>query len=234
MRLSTNSPAKKATSPSQQIQIASTTNLEKPVVSLVLSKKINTALEQFENAIGGRQELIDSLSLATLDKREAYFLGLLTDPKRRDDDINDIAREAGLKPLQIVELFRSSAFSKAHAIAMGKLSNTLPGVVQDIADKAVDTKVECPTCFGDGKGIDDGSCIQCGGRGAVMRFSDLDRQKIVLETVGLTKKSGGGVNVNVQQNVGIVQPGTFFSKFVKESDSTAYDVIDADPIEIKE
>ena len=68
-----------------------------------------------------------------------------------------------------------------------------------------------------------------------MRYSDLDRQKIVLESTGVVKKGGGGVNVQVNQQVNTVHPSNFFSSYVKSSDQTAYDVetIDITPEESK-
>lgn len=231
MKLSKNSPQEMMTSQSVQTLKVSSPNNENLAVSLQVPKKITNALEQFEDAVGGRQTLIDNLSLANLDKREAHFLDLLLDPRRQEDNINIIAKDAGLKPIQIIDLFRSASFARAHAISMGKLSSALPDVISDIAAKSVDARIECPQCQGDGKISDGESCMTCNGKGTVMRYSDLDRQKIVLEAGGLTKK-GGGVNVNVQQNnIGTVQASSYFSKFVKDSDSTAYDVgeiIDAD------
>jgi hypothetical protein len=56
-----------------------------------------------------------------------------------------------------------------------------------------------------------------------MRYSDLDRQKILLEAAGVMKR-GGGVNVNVNNQVGVVTPGNFFSGFVKNTDKDAYDI----------
>lgn len=235
MKLEKLSQPKMEISPSAQTLTVTSPNNSNLAVSVVVPKKITNALEQFEEAAGGRQSLIDNLSLSTLDKREAHFLDLLLDPKRADDNINTIARDAGLKPLQIIDLFRTAAFSKAHSLSMVRLSEALPEVINDIAAKSVDSRIQCPQCQGDGKvGTMDETCMTCNGKGTVMRYSDLDRQKIILEAGGLTKKGGGGVNVNVQQNVGIVQPGSFFSKYVKESDSTAYDVSDIIEADFKE
>lgn len=233
-RLSNSSLPKTETSQSVQTLTVTSPSNSNLAVSIAVPKKITNALEQFEDAVGGRQSLIDNLSLATLDKREAHFLDLLLDPKRQEDNINTIARDAGLKALQVIDLFRTAAFAKAHAISMSKLSAALPEVIGDIAAKSVDAKIECPQCQGDGKVSGGETCMTCNGKGVVMRYSDLDRQKIVLEAGGLTKQKGGGVNVNVQQNVGIVQPGSFFSRYVKDSDAVAYDVAEIVEADFKE
>tara|TARA_R110000868_G_scaffold255919_1_gene512576 strand:+ start:1476 stop:2138 length:663 start_codon:yes stop_codon:yes gene_type:complete len=208
----------------------STSSSQTTAVSVVLPKTSRSALEQFEAAIGGRDALVETLELAQLDKKQEHLLNLLLDPKRQRDTINTIARDAGMKPAGVIELFRSATFAMAHALAMSKMASALPSVVDDIAAKSVDSKIECPTCFGQ-KQLNHIDCPTCYGKGEVMRYSDLDRQKILLESAGVTKK-GGGVNVNVSQQVGIVNPGSFFSNFVKGSDADAYSVepIDADII----
>lgn len=227
VRLKKSSSLTRTTSVSVPIEVPTGPNDEKPVVSLALptKKKVLRSLEQIEANVGGREHIVETLALATLDKREAHFLNLLSDPMRAEDSIDDIARDAGLKPLQVVDLFRTAAFAKAHAISSAQLAAALPAVVEDIASKAVDAKITCPTCFGDGRDAQNEVCMQCNGRGEVMRFSDLDRQKIILETAGMTKKQSG-VNVNVNQQVGIVNPSGFFSKFVADSDPIANDILD--------
>lgn len=197
----------------------------------MMTRRNKASLDSFEDSIGGRDNLIDTLSLSTLDKKQEHFLRLICDPKRAHDSLVTIARDAGLLPTHVLDLFRNASVAKAHALAMGQLSEALPAIARDIADKSIDAKVECPACFGD-KYIREGvECPQCNGRGEVFRTSDLDRQKIALETTGILKK-GSGVNVNVNQQVGVISPGTFFSKYVKASDDAAYDV-PSDAIDVK-
>jgi hypothetical protein len=185
--------------------------------------KKKPALEQYEDILGGRDGVIDLLSLSALDKKEQHFLRLLCDPIRKDDSINTIAREAGIPPQQIMDLFRSAPFAKAHMLAQAKMAEALPAVADDIASKSVDMEVECPACRGEAApGF---FCPQCQGRGTIMRPSDLDRQKLLLESTGMLKKSGGiQVNQNVNTNVGIMNPAGFFSKAIKASDDAAYTV----------
>jgi hypothetical protein len=186
-------------------------------------KKIKSALEQFEKQVGGRLSMIDSIGLAQLDKKQQHFLDLMVDPKRAKHPIDKIAREAGLNPLQVIDLFRQAAFARANAIAMGRMAEALPAVIDDITDKSVDSKVECPSCFGK-KQLAGADCPQCYGKGEVLRPSDWDRQKTILEATGVTKKGNTGVNVSVNTNVGIMTPGNFFSNYVKASDKAANDI----------
>lgn len=220
---------KKVTSESPATETPSTENSMTPVVSLAPLKKNRTALEQFEYATGGREALADTLGLSQLDKKQQHFLDLLTDPRRQRDSITKIARDSGMTALQVLDMFRNASFAKAQAIALGKMAEAIPAVVDDIAAKSVDTRVECPTCFGAkeiGTGI---PCPQCMGKGEVMRFSDIDRQKIMLESTGITKKhTGVQINNQVNNQVNAVTPGSFFSNYVRASDKAAYDITDAE------
>lgn len=198
-----------------------------PGVALIkIPKKFKTVLEEVEEEHGGRDALISILAESPLDKKQQHFLDLLCDPKRIKDSVSTIARDAGLSPSQAVTLLRTSAAAKSLARGLSKLSNSIPAVVEDLTSKAVDSKIECPECFGSGNGLD-GLCMRCSGKGMVMQYSDLDRQKIVLESVGIIKKGTSGVNLQIQQNVGISAGGSFFSKYVKSSDEAAY-AIDAE------
>lgn len=230
LQKSTQKTPKTLTSPAPQTPAPTSPNLE-TALGPALPKMTKTTLQAFEAGIGGRQHLIEILELSSLDKKQEHLLNLLVDPRRASDTIDTIVRDAGMKPAHIIELARSSAFAQAHAIALTHMAQALPGVVTDIAAKSVDAKIECPTCFG-AKEIQHIACPTCYGKGEVMRYSDLDRQKILLESAGVTKK-GGGVNVNVNQQVGIVNPGGFFSTFVKNSDADAY-AIDVTAEEVKD
>lgn len=187
-----------------------------------------STLDNLEVAIGGRAAVIEKLELAPLDKRQQHFLDLLSDPRRATESVYTIAKDAGIRPMQVLDLLRTATTAAATAVAMGRLTEALPSIADDLAKKSVDAIVTCPQCLGSGESAQDVACVICNGRGQVLRQSDIDRQKMVLETTGVLKK-GPGVAVNVQQNnVGTINSNNFFSKYVKDSDTAAYDV---DPIE---
>lgn len=185
------------------------------------SRKTRSALASFEDAIGGRDVLIETLGMAQLDKKQEHFLRILCDPARAQDSLATVCKDCNVLPSQVIDLFRTASFAKAHAIGMGVISEAVPAIMQDIADKSVDKVVICPACRGEALML--GACSRCNGTGEVLRESDIDRQKIALEVTGLTKK-GGGVNVQVNQQVNNVGASSFFSKYVRSSDEAAYDV----------
>ena len=229
-RLQNTIQRKKTTSSTALMKVPSSTNSEIAPAPKLPAKKTK-GLDAFEQSVGGRDELAAILEVSNLDKKQEHLLALLCDPKRKRDTLDTIAKEAGMRPAQVVELFRNAAFARAHAVAMSKVANDLQDVVDDIASKAVDARIECPTCFG-AREINNVPCPNCLGKGEVMRFSDIDRQKIILDTAGLTKKDKAGVSVNVNQQVGIVNPGNMFSGFVKNSDDAAY-AIDGETLDVE-
>lgn len=199
---------------------------------MALTKTNRQALDHIEEGIGGRSSAIDMLGLAALDKKQEHFLRLMCDPVREHDSLATIARDAGLLPSSVIQLFREASFAKAHAISMTQLAERIPAITKDLTDKALDEVITCPECLGDGKASDVEPCEKCHGRGEIMRQGDLDHKKVALELGGLLKK-GSGVNVNVQQNnIAATSPGSFFSKFVRQSDKDAYDV-SAEVVEAK-
>lgn len=188
------------------------------------SKIATTALRNLEDSFGGREAAIDALAYAELDPKQLHFLRLLGDPARANDKVAVIARDAGLLPTQVITLFRSASAAKAHALAMANFEAALPAVARDVAEKSVDSEVICPDCRGDAANIAEGDCPTCRGLGTILRPSDIDHQKLLLEATGVVKK-GGGIAIQNIQSMGAGAPGAFFSKFVSSSDKAAYDVV---------
>src|SRR5687767_8697652 len=80
----------------------------------IMTKRNKTSLDRFEDSIGGRENLIDTLALANLDKKQEHFLRLLCDPARQRDSLVTIARDCGLLPVHVLDMFRHASFAKAN------------------------------------------------------------------------------------------------------------------------
>lgn len=207
--------------------------------SHAITTKTKGVLANWEAVIGGRTALCEVLSLATLDLKQQHLLRLLEDEENADKSLAAVIKSAGMTPTQVVELYKVSAQAVNHALVAGQISQSLPDIVQDMAEKSVDAWVECPECRGTGEGGMDleGNealmCYRCKGKKLVFRPSDLDRQKIMLEAGGVTKR-GTGLNINMNQNNVNMPSGNMFSKAMKASDSMAYEaaeVIDVEPVD---
>ena len=195
---------------------------------LIRTRKNKIALDNVEHHVGGREAVIDIIGSAKLDKREEHFLRLMCDPSRANDSLVTICRDAGLHPTHVIDMLRDGAKAQGTALGLIFMSQALPDIAADLVDKSVDAKVECHNCFGEGFTDQDVKCTVCYGRGEIFRPSDIDRQKMIADYTGLAPKKTG-INLNMQQNVGVAPSGTMFSKYVKMSDEAAYDVIDVTP-----
>lgn len=199
---------------------------------MLLLPRATEALRTFETSIGGRDKLADRLILADLDDKQKFFLRLLMDPNRSQDSLARLCRDAGLNPVDLLDLHRKASFAVAQTIATNIAAEAIPGITADLAAKSADRFIECATCRGK-KTVKAGpqtaridiECPACAGHGTTWVPSDLDRQKTLLDMLGLGHKAGGGLSItqnNTQVNGSAV--GALFSTFVKATDKAAYDV----------
>lgn len=194
-------------------------------------EKQRQGLTRYETAMGGRERLIELLQSSDLDVKQQKLLNLIADPANSHISLATLAHSAGIKPVAMLTLLRDTqsalAFAEAHAV----MSAELPGVIADVATKAQDHSERCACTLGPGDTEQPPlpDCPKCGGRGFFLRSSSLEHQQLFLEAIGMLKK-GGGVNVQVQQQTGVVVGKGFFDKFVKATDRAALDVIDAEEV----
>lgn len=200
--------------------------------SHAVTKRTRGVLANWEQVIGGREALCEVFSLATLDLKQQHLLRLLENPENDSKSLAQIVKLAGMTATQVVELYKVAAQAMNHSLVSGQISQALPEVVQDMVEKSVDAWVECPECRGTGEGGMDleGNqglmCMRCRGKKVIFRPSDLDRQKIILEAGGVTKK-GSGMTINMQQN-SVSMPAANFSKQMKITDNAAYEAAEED------
>jgi hypothetical protein len=185
-------------------------------------------LKQLEQAIGGREELRAALTMTRHDPAMDRLLDLLLDPARYADTLAHLCKDAGVKPIEVLDLFRQGSFATAHAIATHRLAEGLPKVVEATLSRAVDRKRECPACGAQPGKVEE--CPKCFGRGEIVQEADLERQKLIFESTNLLKK-GGGINITQQTQV-VNNVPRIMDRFVRETDSAAYDVkVDRDVVD---
>lgn len=193
--------------------------------SLRTKSKAWKALAEFEVAAGGRDDLREVVALAPKSSTQAKILALLADPQRQTDSLATICADAGVHANEMLTLFREGSFARAYAKSHQILAERLPGVVEEVADQAVPQIIpcKCRLTAGGFTAPADAACSRCKGTGVVHRKSSIQHQQLLLEAAELLKK-GTGVNVQVQQNVGVIASEGFFEKLVKATDDPAYDV----------
>ena len=188
-----------------------------PDISLARRSRDTTVialLNSLEDAHDGPTGLAETLAEST-DPRALKLAAMLQDPQWRGKSLAEIAYDADLAPSTIVLLLRDGAVARAIAHAQVRLQARLPKVVDTIASAAEGGLVLCGCTVG-GQIEPLPTCPTCRGLGKKPTPGSLPHQELILEVLGLTSK-GGGVAVNVQQNVAISQAGSVFDAFVKST-----------------
>jgi len=128
-----------------------------------------------------------------------------------------------------LSMFRDAAVSRGMVEAQTTLSERMGQVAQDVAEKAVNHVRACGCTLTDVEGAPDPACPECHGQGKVFREGSLKHAELVFESTGLTRR-GGGVNVNVRQQMGVALGGAFLERFVKATDDAALDVVEGETV----
>lgn len=179
-------------------------------------RSLTKALGEFEKMVGEREGLVAALSTVELTEKEEMLLGLLEDPARQGETLLTLCKMAGVPAHALMGLYRSAMTQQTERILFGGL----PRVVQGVVDQASSGKVVCPEC-GNDEELGKGGCERCGGVGWVYQKGSFDHQQLVMDAARMLPK-GGGVNVKVNQQVGISAAGGIFDKFVAATDEAAY------------
>jgi hypothetical protein len=183
-----------------------------------------TASQQLEASIGGRDHLTDILGSLARDTKQDILFRLLCDPKRQKDSLIKICQDAGVSTTEVLSMLRDSVVSQALVRAQMTMADKLDAVARDVAEKAADHTKPCKCRILSAVDEADPECPDCGGRGMLVKEGSLKHAEAVFKAAGLTK-DGGGVNVSVQQNLGVNVGGGFLDKFVKATDDAAFDVV---------
>lgn len=168
-------------------------------------------INQFEKALGGRAELIASLSIdATPEIRD--LVEMLVDPHFDHRSLGWLATTVNIGLTDLLRAFRNGVLAKAQILACQQVAVKLPDVVIDVMKRAAPYEEPCEGCDGTGQmtvrptkkvPIPDPptvSCTICRGKGKIVRLPDLDRQRLALELGELIKTPRGGPTLLQQFN----------------------------------
>lgn len=164
--------------------------------------RVQLALNQLENAIGGREALVESLTVVD-DPEVEYLLGLVADPRNDTKPLGELCDQGNITPEQLLKAYRKGRLARKQVEAIHLVTDGTPAVAADILKRAVRHERYCSRCHGTGLVVDDKNlkqtCQTCDGSGQVKAEASLEHQKLALELAGLlVKGSGTSVNVGVQ------------------------------------
>ena len=178
---------------------------------------VSASLARIEAAIGGREALVAALSHAPKSADFAYILGLIGDPQRARSPLATLCAMGGITAGELIEAYKAGEINRAQAEAIAKVGARLGEVAADTMRLSIPHEVTCDGCYGEGLVTPEPStkvpdpqpetCKACRGTGILVKAGDLDHKKLALDLGKLLPKSGG-MNLNVNQQVGVFTGGT--------------------------
>lgn len=170
-----------------------------------IPKAIRSAIHAFEQAIGGRQALVEALSTGDADAQVSAVLDILGDTTNDQHALSKICAQAGISPGQLFAAFDRATIMRARILAKVEASRAVPAVAREVARTALPHETVCEACNGTG-GIrtrDESGrfqrtpCEACHGVGQTRRPGDPAQQQKIFELTGLVR-TGGGLTIAQQ------------------------------------
>lgn len=192
--------------PSRSSEVAS------QIIPLDPHPKVVEALEQLEEAVGGRGQIAASLQISTqpLTVEEEILANLLADPANQSTSLAELCGRTGITIGRVLELFAKAEGAQAYAKSLSRIYRRLPDVVGDVMERALPRTKQCRACKGRGtvpvkNGAEDVeiACMVCDGTGQMEIEPELERQKIALQLGGFLKDKGG-VNITTTNTTNTV------------------------------
>lgn len=176
-----------------------------------LTPEALTELNQLEELLGGRAEIIASLVTAPASDGLTWVIGLLADPERQGQTLAEICAEGRILPTDLLEALIQGKRARSKVYATHLATADTARIVRDVVLKAAPHEDRCYGCKGRGvlpgivtpedKDPVERTCETCNGVGTLYYPADEDARKLALELSGLLAKGGAGVaiTVNAQQ-----------------------------------
>lgn len=179
----------------------------RPAPDLVSPTRVEETITAIEEALGGRQGLIEALSVGDSSPDVMAVLQYVGDPRFDRWTLAHICAECRISPGQLFEAFDRATILRAQVLAHAKVAEQTPAMVGEMMILTRRHEVPCTACNGTGtiyerpeKGEQTSYiCTSCQGRGTFLAEGDLERQKIALGMMKLTTKDAG-VTVPIQIN----------------------------------
>ncbi len=167
------------------------------------------AISRFIDQIGGKEQLLDVLSVAAEAPEVERIVELLLDPRYEKMSLRRLCAMASLTVVDLFAAYKKAMVVQAHLQAYQVITQKLLPVVEDVMTRAAPYTIPCGDCSATGQVLDGDQpivCPACHGHKAVIVHPDLDRQKLALELAQLVQKAAG---LNIQNtNVHLPAPET--------------------------
>ena len=169
--------------------------------------RVVETITALEKSLGGRQGLIEALSVADTVPEVFAVLQHIGDPRFDRWPLARICAECQIAPGLLFDAVDRAALLRAQILARATVAAQTPAMVGELLRLTRRHDQPCTPCNGTGKIYDlpdQGkqkcyTCTSCQGAGTFQVEGDLERQKIALGMMRLTEKAGG-ITVQTQIN----------------------------------
>lgn len=156
-----------------------------------------------ETELGGRGQLVATLTAAPLDPKSELLLGAIADPQNEKLSLAAICVLHGVKLDKILDWFGKAALARGRTIALARIGAKSADVAAAVMDAALPGRQQCDRCLGaariekqilSAQGVMVGElveCPKCHGLGEVPYLPPHDTQKTALQLAGLLDKGAG-------------------------------------------
>ena len=175
---------------------------------------VDTAIAQLEAAMGGRTDLVATLTHAPQTDELAYVINLIADPRSDARSLAAICRAGNVHPGELLEAYKRGKFAKMQVEAIARIAEKTPAVVADVMDRAAPHLVTCHACKGtqwipNPQYREDGkverwlacSCTLTTTPGFIAEVPSVERQKLALDLAQLRPQGGPQIVVDNRTQV---------------------------------
>ncbi len=175
------------------------------------SDRHKAILKNFEDALGGREALVEALQHAPSTKDTEKLIQLLCDPLNDRASLATLCQESRLTIADLWKLFSSAELARSQVLALRKITARLPELAHDVMIRSMTHEDACYVCRGAGTIKDPQTqepspCGACRGQGSTLNPPNVKDREHALKMGGLLK-DGSGVVVLQQQNTNVSAGG---------------------------
>ena len=164
------------------------------------TQRVREALDRFEEAVGGRDSLIEAFLAAPPDDARDALLGLVADPRNNATGLGVLAEECAITPGEVLKFYRDATLARSRVLALHEVAAAAPAVTRDVMRRAQNHFTLCTSCASRGKvwvlprdkkgkptgaPAEEKPCLACDGTGEILSEASLDHQKLALDIAGL-------------------------------------------------
>lgn len=196
----------------------------------ISTERIHQALAVWEDSIGGREALANTLAFGTLDARLTELVRMLTTSRLQEHTLQRLCQDTHVTAHELLEVYRKAAYLKGQTVAVTETAKAMPALIAHLITQSMDHMGTCLACQGTGHRIQKRTaaaiaadsepsqvaCGDCQGTGEIFVAGEAAAQTKLLNILQLGPKQTTITAVKVE-----LPPTGGFSDLMRNSDGAA-------------